>query len=121
LHFWASWCSACIQMIPLLSQLAEKFREQRFVIVGVNGDGPRGAAKQAMQKEHMTWRSFWNEGGRNGAIPDQWNLHGWPTVYVLDPAGVIRLRFLGYGGDHTAPLMKSTIEPLLKEFHGWKS
>jgi thiol-disulfide isomerase/thioredoxin len=115
LHFWASWCGACMQMIPLLSRLAEKFREQRFVIVGVNGDGTRGTAKQAMQTEHMTWRSFWNEDGPTGAIPDQWNIHGWPTVYVLDPAGVIRLRFLGYGGNHTTHLLNSTIERLFKE------
>lgn len=121
LNFWASWCGACMQMVPLLCSLAAKFREQRFKIVGVNGDGPRNAAKEATQKEHMTWRSFWNEGGPNGAIPDRWNVRGWPMVYLIDPAGVVRLRFLGYGGNHTTDLLNSTIEPLLKEFHGWKS
>ncbi|HTV40403.1 MAG TPA: hypothetical protein VMF08_07505 [Candidatus Sulfotelmatobacter sp.] len=105
----------------MLRSLSEKFREQRFIIVSVNGDGTRDAAKRAMQEERMTWRSFWNEGGSGGAIPDRWNVRSWPMVYMLDAAGVIRLRFVGYGGDHTAHLMVSTIEPLLKEFQGWKS
>ena len=120
LSFWASWCGPCMHMVPLECSLAEKFKGQPFALVGVNGDGTRDAAKHAMQEEHMTWRSFWNEGGRNGAIPDQWNVHGWPTVYVLDPSGVIRFKFLGYG-IYTSNLLDSTIVRLLKESRVRKS
>ena len=35
--------------------------------------------------------SFWcGEKGPGGPIPRTWNVSGWPTVYVMDDAGVIR-------------------------------
>ncbi len=112
LSFWASWCGPCMQLVPLECSLAEKFQGQPFAMLGVNGDDTRDAAKRAMQEEHMNWRSFWNEGGPNGAIPQQWMVYAWPTVYLLDPAGVIRLRFVGYMDSN---LLESTVERLLEK------
>ena len=31
-------------------------------------------------------------GGMGGPIARAWNVHGWPTIYVLDPRGVIQYR-----------------------------
>ena len=95
LSFWASWCGPCMQMIPLERALAERFKDQPFTMLGVNGDASTADAKRAMQKEHITWPCFWNQGGFDGAIAGTWNIHGWPTVFVIDPHGVIRLKFEG--------------------------
>jgi hypothetical protein len=42
-----------------------------------------------VKQERITWRSWWN-GGPTGPITHQYNVEGWPTVYVLDASGVIR-------------------------------
>ncbi len=114
LSFWASWCGPCMQMIPLERALAERLKDQPFTMLGVNGDGSAADAKRAMQKEHVSWPSFWNQGGPNGAIADTWNIHGWPTVFVIDSNGVIRLKFEGYGG-MTSNLLNKAVDQLLKE------
>jgi thiol-disulfide isomerase/thioredoxin len=120
LSFWASWCGPCMQMIPLERALAERLKNQPFTMLGVNGDGSTADAKRAMQKEGVTWPSFWNQGGPNGAIADTWNIHGWPTVFVIDPNGVIRLKFEGYGGDYTSNLLNAAVDRLLNESPGRK-
>jgi hypothetical protein len=45
-----------------------------------------------VEREKITWRSFWDGGGTRGPIARRWNVTGWPTIYVLDPKGVIRFK-----------------------------
>jgi hypothetical protein len=51
-------------------------------------------------KEQISWRSFWNGlEGTGGPISAEWNVSGWPTLFIIDHKGVIRHRFLGNPGD----------------------
>jgi thiol-disulfide isomerase/thioredoxin len=91
LIFWASWCGPCIEMVPDERRLVDRLKNQPFVLIGMNGDPKLSDAKRAVAKESMVWRSFWD--GTNssaGPISHAWNVHGWPTIYVLDGKGVIR-------------------------------
>jgi thiol-disulfide isomerase/thioredoxin len=114
--FWATWCGPCMQMVPHERKLVEQMKNQPFVLIGVNGDSDRNQAKQMAATEAMTWRSFWNgPRGKEGPISDAWNVRGWPTVYLLDPKGVIRLKFEGYGGKRTDSLLDGAVTQLVKE------
>jgi hypothetical protein len=63
-----------------------------FVLIGVNSDADRDELKRVMQKEAITWRSFWDGGSPKGPIATRWNVSGWPTVYVLDGRRTIRFK-----------------------------
>ena len=53
-----------------------------------------------MDKEKLTWRSFADPGDvGQGAIATRWNLSGTPTLYVIDPKGVIRHKWVGSPGE----------------------
>lgn len=93
LVFWGTWWGPCMALVPHERKLVERFRDKPFVIVGVNSDDDRAKARETAGREKMTWRSVWNgPDGPDGPISQTWNVHGWPTVYVLDAAGVIRFR-----------------------------
>ena len=114
--FWATWCGPCMQMVPHERKLVERMKKQPFVLIGVNGDSDRSQAKQVAATEAMTWRSFWNgPKGKEGPISDAWNVRGWPTVYLLDPKGVIRHKFEGYGGKRTDSHLDGLVDQLVKE------
>lgn len=110
LSFWASWCGPCMQMVPSEAKLAERMKGKPFALIGVNGDSNPNDAKRAVEKEKMTWPSFWSEGGGDGPIPTSWNVRGWPAVYVLDANGVIRFK----GED--IDLLNQKIDQLLEQF-----
>jgi Thioredoxin-like len=76
-------------MYPHERSLVKKHADKPFAILGVNSDRDREDLKKVLEKERITWRSFW-DGRMNGPIARQWNVHSWPTVYVLDHRGVIR-------------------------------
>src|SRR4051794_24284526 len=82
-------------MYPHERSLVKRLADKPFAIIGVNSDTHRDAIKETVKKEEITWRSFWNGGGTSGPIATEWNVRGWPTVYVLDAAGVIRFKSVG--------------------------
>jgi hypothetical protein len=89
-------------------------------LVGVNGDAARADAKRAAAREKLTWRSFWNDESPEGGTAAAWNVHGWPTVYVLDSKGTIRLKLHGYGGKNSDALLDDVVDRLLKEVEARK-
>ena len=79
-------------------------------------DPDRDALKEVLKKEEITWRSFWNgKEGTMGPIAKKWNVHAWPTLYVLDHKGIIRHKWEGSPGDK---VMDEAIEKLVKEAKG---
>jgi hypothetical protein len=69
-----------------------------FVLLGVNSDGDKEKLKKRMAQEGITWRSWWegvNGPNQSGPIASLFNVHAWPTFYLLDDKGVIREKLLG--------------------------
>jgi hypothetical protein len=59
----------------------------------VNSDKDLEELQDVLVEENITWRSFWNgPDGTGGPISTRWNVHGWPTIYVLDHEGKIRFK-----------------------------
>ena len=79
-------------MYPLERSLVKQFENRPFVIVGVNSDDSLETLRKAMKDNELTWTSFFDGGGTGGPIATRWSVTGWPTVYVLDPDGIIRYR-----------------------------
>ena len=74
--------------------MVEKYKDQPFALIGVNSDGDRSALQKIMKEQGLKYRNA-VDGSTSGPIAKAWNVHGWPTVYVIDPQGIIRNKFIG--------------------------
>ena len=110
LNFWGSWCGPCMAVVPRERSLVERLAGRRFALLGVNSDEDRGHAKEVMQKERMTWRSWW-DGIPAGPIATRWGIRGWPTLFVIDTRGVIRHKADGYD-DNVDRLLDTLLEEI---------
>lgn len=79
-------------MYPHERSLVKRLAGEPFALLGINSDRDREELKKVMEKEEITWRSWWNGGSTSGPISTMWNVRGWPTIYVLDAKGVIRYK-----------------------------
>jgi hypothetical protein len=80
-------------MYPHERSLVKRLEGKQFALLGVNSDVDKGALKKVMEEEKITWRSWWNgPEGTRGPLAKKWNVHGWPTIYVVDAKGVIRYK-----------------------------
>lgn len=100
-------------MYPHERSLVKRLADKPFALLGINSDVDKEELKKVMEKEEITWRSFWNgPQGTSGPISTKWNVHGWPTIYVLDTKGVIRYKNV------RGEKMDEAVDKLLKEQEG---
>src|SRR5437588_7315440 len=78
-------------MYPHERSLVKRLEGKPFALLGINSDPDKDELKKAMEKEEITWRSWWDK-TTGGPIATTWNIHGWPTIYVLDHKGMIRYK-----------------------------
>ena len=95
-------------MYPHERSLVKRLENKPFALLGVNSD-PREKVKPALVRENITWRSFWDGGNTQGPIATRWKVNSWPTIYILDPKGVIRYR------NARGEAMDHAVDALLKE------
>ena len=79
-------------MYPHERSLVARMKDRPFALIGVNSDRTREKLKAAMKKNDITWRTFFDGGSTGGPIATRWNVSGWPTIYVIDHKGVIRVK-----------------------------
>ncbi len=99
-------------MFPHERSLVKRMEDKPFALIGINSDSDREECKKKNEKAEITWRSFWNGGSTGGPISTEWNVRGWPTLYVLDHKGVIRHKWLGTPGEK---IIDEALDKLVKE------
>lgn len=100
-------------MYPHERSLVKRLADKPFVLIGVNSDKDLDKLKPVLKEQEITWRSFWNgEKGTTGPISEEWNVKGWPTLYLIDHKGVIRYKWLG---SPSGDVLDKAVEKLVKE------
>jgi len=113
--WWASWCGSCLAMAPRERALADRHRDRPFVLLGVNGDEDPGSKRRAIERRGLTWRS-WADGGPGGPISAAWHVRSWPTVYVVDPEGLIV-----YKGGRDADALERAVDAAMADLANAKA
>ena len=100
-------------MFPHERSLVERLKDKPFNLIGVNSDKEKDTYFAGIKEHNISWRSFWNGSkGTGGPLSKQWNVRGWPTLYVIDHKGVIRHKWTGSPGDE---ILDEAIDALVAE------
>jgi peroxiredoxin len=92
-EFWGNWVIASQAEYAQERSLVKRMESKPFALLGVNSDADKDALKKLVEKIEINWRSWWNgPDGFEGPLSKKWNIHTWPTTYVLDAKGVIRYK-----------------------------
>ena len=129
LNVWTTWCVSCRQEHPMLVQMA---KSQTVTLIGLNYKEVRGDASFDMskinaeaEKTMATQRaSAWLQRHGNpyalsaldldGRVGIDYGVYGVPETYVIDKAGIIRLK---HTGPITPEVFSSKLLPLVKELN----
>ncbi len=98
LIFSGQWCGPCRGEYPYQRAMLDIFEEDDVALLGVNSDAVLDTIVQAKEREGLAYRTWWDGqdqpdaeyAATEGPIATQWNVLGWPQIYVLDEEGVIR-------------------------------
>ena len=84
--FWAGWCPACREHVPLLNQWQEKFSAQKLKILGVNVQDSTAKIRQFMRENPVRYTLLSDERGEAVAY---YQVHELPTMILLAKGGKI--------------------------------
>jgi cytochrome c biogenesis protein CcmG/thiol:disulfide interchange protein DsbE len=110
LNVWASWCVACREEHPTLLQLS---KQGLVPIVGLNykDTRPEGLGWLTQFGNPYDVSAF----DQNGRVGIDFGVYGVPETFLIDKRGVIRMKHIG---PLTPEVVKTRIEPLVKELNG---
>ena len=106
-NVWASWCVSCRQEHPLLVAFA---KEGKVPVVGLNYKDQLPDAKNWLAKFGDPY--VLSAVDADGRVGIDYGVYGVPETYVIDKAGMIRMK---HTGPITAESLQKQILPLVAE------
>jgi cytochrome c biogenesis protein CcmG/thiol:disulfide interchange protein DsbE len=91
-NLWATWCPPCLQEMPTLNAFYEKYKDQEFVLIGVNQEESREIVAPFVEDFGLSFPIWLDEGPLAQQAFKTVNL---PSSYVIDREGRIRLMWIG--------------------------
>jgi thiol-disulfide isomerase/thioredoxin len=105
MDFWATWCGPCLAELPEYVKFVEKNRGKSVEVVGVVFDSGEPNEIQDFVREHkITYRQLLGTDDMAEAFGGN---QGFPTTFVIDAQGLIRLTVLGSTPDKFERLQKT--------------
>jgi peroxiredoxin len=95
LDFWATWCGPCVQAIPHVQTLAERFADEPVTVLGINRDTPGSEQRVArfLEKKEVTFRQVLDGEGK---IAEAYRVTGIPCTVLIDREGIIQDIRIGF-------------------------
>lgn len=110
LNIWATWCPPCVEEMPYLVDIYEKYKDEGLVILGVSIDKQgRSVVVPFVEKYNVTYPVTIDDGT---IIKKYGPTLGIPTTYIIGEKGY--LRYFATGA-LTKEELKPRIEKLLEQ------
>jgi len=83
LHFWATWCTFCINKMPSLDKLSKEYKNRpiKFIPVSEDFKGPKVVEKFFVEKNIRYLDIFWDKGSK---LQQAFKIHNLPTTIIIN-------------------------------------
>jgi thiol-disulfide isomerase/thioredoxin len=90
--FWATWCSPCVEEMPALRALFEKYHAQGLEIIGISLDAheDKGRVTKFLKSQKIGWPQYFDGKELKNDLALKFGVNGIPTHFLLDKRGVLR-------------------------------
>lgn len=109
--FWATWCGPCVQAMPHIQALSEKYKDKNVVILGINSwENDQKKVEPFLREKKITYRILLDS---NNEVIEDYGVRGIPTFFIIDRKGLVRYTYVGLPSDES--LIQQNLDDLLKE------
>lgn len=109
IDFWATWCPYCVQELPAMQGLSDKYQKQGLAVVGIALDTDGLKAVKPFVKDHKL--TYTNLVDPNSTTARAYGVRPIPALFLVDKKGIIRYTHIGYTPEN---IIEKEIKSLLK-------
>jgi len=91
-EFWATWCPPCVEALPHIQEIHDRYAERGLAVLAVTTDQDEAEVRAFLKSEGYTFPVLW---GDYQAQRD-YMAFGIPRTCLVDRAGVLRYQSRGY-------------------------
>jgi thiol-disulfide isomerase/thioredoxin len=103
LDFWATWCGPCVMELPVLSEVAEAYKDKGVVFCAVNQQEEPAEIRTFLKQKKLTFTVGLDS---NGSVGNAYGANAIPLLVLIDKKGVVRSVHVGYSPEIKATLKK---------------
>ena len=111
INFWATWCPPCVEEIPSLGRLQQKFSKDDLTVISVDVGEEKARVQEFLKKVPARYPVMLDP---EGITVSEWKLRAFPTTFVIDTQGRIGLAYFG-GLEWDSPEIVEQLRGLLKK------
>ncbi len=86
-NFWASWCPPCIEEMPSMNQIYQRYRPKGLEILGINFQEEPEQITEFLKQVKVDFPVLFDF---DGTVAHQWNVFSMPTSFLVDRSGKVR-------------------------------
>ncbi|MBN1969317.1 MAG: AhpC/TSA family protein [Candidatus Delongbacteria bacterium] len=109
LDFWSVGCYPCIQSIPELKKMYDKYKE-KLNIVGINTNTKKEFWISVSESDSIPWVNLSDGKGHYGGSYHLYGIKGVPNYFLINKDGVIIEKLFGYGVGSIEQLLSKYLE-----------
>jgi thiol-disulfide isomerase/thioredoxin len=113
IDFWATWCIPCMEEMPYLQKIYDKYKNNPNIAFLVVNSGARNTLKDAQGWSGHKKYSFPVYYNTDPAIGDKFKFNIIPATYIINKEGNIQFANIGFEGAEVETKLKLQIEMLL--------
>ena len=92
LNFWATWCPPCVEEMPSLVQLEQRFGNKGITVVGVSVDVDADAYHKFLKDYKVDFLTVRDPDQKSSRL---YGTFKYPETYIIDRNGIVRRKFIG--------------------------
>jgi len=110
-NYWASWCPPCIEEMPSMNTIYQRYKGQGLEILGINFQEDPQEITRFLEQVKVDFPVLFD---RDGEVAHRWNVFSMPTSFLVDRNGYVRYS-VSRSIHWDLPESITTIEQLLAE------
>jgi len=113
LNFWATWCLPCIQEMPDMEQLWQRYKDAGLIVLGVSNDdaGKRKRVETFIDKVNLSFPILLDS---DSTVSELYDVSGIPVSYLISRDGTLLAKIVGvreWASPEAFTLMDHLLQP----------
>lgn len=93
INFWATWCAPCRHEIPAFVELVEKYRDQKFIVLGISVDDKAEDLRTFAEEFKMNYPVLVGLG--HDELQEHYGAYSLPVSWFIKADGTVDYKHTG--------------------------